>query len=445
MFKMNAGYARADITPKESVPLAGYGNTSGRMSQTVLDPLYATCVAFEDGTGARALVFTIDLINGGKTTTTHIRPAISQVTGIPVSHIQVSGTHSHATPDTLNENVESVGRYLQYLQEQMVQAAVDALADLKPAQLFLTRTTTKNMNFVRHYLMADGTYTTPNFGNHSQPIAGHESDADPVMQLAKITREGGKDIILCNFGVHQTDTGGQKKYDVSADIAGAMRAEYEARTDCCFAYFTGACGNVNPVSKIKEENVVPEQDHVAHGKALANYALNAADAYVSADFGPIRAASSTREYAINHATDHLAPQGKKVWDLYVETNDRDLANKLAREYGFSSVYHANAVAKRKEKPAADAITINALCVGDLAFALAPYEMFDTNGMEIKKNSPFEMTMVLTLANQASIGYLPTRMSFEHGSYAADTCRFSPGIGEALAEEFVELLKQIKAQ
>ena len=95
-------------------------------------------------------------------------------------------------------------------------------------------------------------------------------------------------------------------------------------------------------------------------------------------------------------------------------------------------------------PESDAITINALCVGDLAFALAPYEMFDTNGMEIKANSPFMMTMVLTLANQGSIGYLPTRMSFEHGSYAADTCRFSPGIGEALAEEFVKLLNQIKA-
>jgi len=443
MSSMKVGYARKEITPQESVPLAGYGNTSSRMSQTILDPLYATCVAFENERGVRALVFTIDLISGGKTTTTHIRPAISKATGIPESHIQVSGTHSHATPDTLNEAVESMGRYLRYLQEQMVQAAVNALADLKPSQLFLTRTTTKNMNFVRHYLMADGTYTTPNFGNHSQPIVGHESDADPVMQLAKITRKGGKDIILCNFGVHQTDTGGQKKYDVSADIAGAMRAEYEARTDCCFAYFTGACGNVNPVSNIAAENVVPERDHVAHGKALANYALNAADAYVPADFGPIRAVSSTREYAINHTTDHLAPQGKKVWDLFIETNDRDLGNKLARECGFSSVYHASAVAKRKDMPASDAITIHALCVGDLVFALAPYEMFDTNGMEIKKNSPFEMTMVLTLANQASVGYMPTRMSFEHGSYAADTCRFMPGIGEELAQQFISLLKDLK--
>lgn len=445
MSEMKVGYARAEITPKESVPLAGYGNTSNRMSQTILDPLYATCVAFEDEYGVRALVYTLDLVNGGKTTTTHIRPAISKVTGIPVSHIQVSGTHTHAAPDTLNEQVESVGRYLQYLEEQMVRAAVEALADLKLAKLFLTRTTTKNLNFVRHYLMADGTYTSPNFGKHDQPIVGHESDADPVMQLAKITREGGKDIVLCNFGVHQTNTGGQKKYDVSADIAGAMRKAYETETGCCFAYFTGACGNVNPTSKIDEENVVPKLDHVAHGKALSDYALNAADTYVSASFGSIRTVSATKDYPINHTTDHLAEQGKKVWDLYVESNDRDLGNKLARELGFSSVYHASAVAKRKDMPATDAITINALCVGDLAFALAPYEMFDVNGMQIKEQSPFVMTMILTLANQGSVGYLPARPTFEHGSYASDTCRFTPGIGETMADEFVSILKKLKEQ
>ena len=34
-----------------SVPLAGYGNTSQRMSTTLLDYLYATCIAITDGDG----------------------------------------------------------------------------------------------------------------------------------------------------------------------------------------------------------------------------------------------------------------------------------------------------------------------------------------------------------------------------------------------------------
>ena len=43
---LSVGFGRADITPMERVPLAGYGNTSRRISTTVLDPLYATCAAF---------------------------------------------------------------------------------------------------------------------------------------------------------------------------------------------------------------------------------------------------------------------------------------------------------------------------------------------------------------------------------------------------------------
>ena len=63
---MKVGYARTDITPQEAVPLAGYGNTSDRLSEVILDPLYATCIAFENEAGEKALVYTVDLINAGR-------------------------------------------------------------------------------------------------------------------------------------------------------------------------------------------------------------------------------------------------------------------------------------------------------------------------------------------------------------------------------------------
>ena len=440
---MKVGYARVDVTPQESVPLAGYGNTSGRMSETVLDPLYATCIAFVDEAGEKALVFTVDQINAGIHTTTEIRPAISELTGVPFGHIHVSGTHSHAAPDMLNEEQPSIFRYREFYKQQLMRAAQEALADVKPAALQLTRTVTKSLNFVRHYLMADGTFAGPNFGNHHQPYVGHETDADPEMQLARIVREGGKDIVLCNFGVHQTNTGGQLKHDVSADIAGAMRAEYEAQDDVYFAYFTAACGNVNPVSNIAEENIIPSHDHIAHGKALAKYALDARDTYEPASFGAIRGKSADCVQPINHTTDGLVAQATEIWDLYTSTNDRAMANAAGKEkYGFSSVYQANAIVKRSKMPETDTVTINAMTVGDLAFAVAPYEMYDTNGMEIKAGSPYKMTFVLTLGNQQSMGYFPTRLSFEHGGYAADTCRFMPGIGEDISSAFVKLLSEL---
>ena len=444
MTNMKVGYARKEITPQEAVPLAGYGNTSQRLSETILDPLYATCIAFVDEAGERALLYTIDLIKAPPATQCHVFPAISEATGIPVSHIHLSATHTHAAPDTANKTVPSMKPYMEFYKTQMVAAAEEALADVKDAQLFMTSTNTYHLNFVRHYIMTDGTYAGANFGDMTKGVVGHESEPDTTMRLAKIVREGGKDIIICNYGVHQTHTGGQLKHEVSADIAGVMRNEMEQETGCLFAYFTGACGNVVPSSKIDEENVVPAGDHKAHGKALAQVALSALNDLAPASFGPVRARTVQYEANINHTTDHLEAQAKEVYDLYTATNDRPAANKLAREkYGFSSVYHAGAILSRKKMPATMELVLDALSVGDLAFTLAPYEMFAANGMYISENSPFPMTMVLTLANRAAYGYLPTRNCFEYGSYEGDTCWFEPGIGEALAERFVEMLHDMK--
>lgn len=441
---MKVGYSRVDITPEESVPLGGYGNTSARMSNNILDRIYATCIAFVNEAGEKALVYTVDLINAGATARTEIRPEISRVTGIPMECVHISGTHTHSAPDTHNEEKESVPRYNEFYKAQMIRVAEEALQDAKPAQLQLGRAITHNMNFCRIYIMADGTYAGPNFGNQNQPYVGHETEADPEMLLARITREGGKDIVMCNFGIHQTNSGGVKKYDISADIAGAMRAEYEANEDCCFAYFTAACGNLTPNSRIVEENPVPPKDFVAHGKLLAKYALDARDSYEPASFGAIRGKTVSCVQPINHNTDHLVPQAKEIYDIYTDTGDRNLANKVGREkYGFSSVYHAGAILKRSKMPESESIIIDVLTVGDLAFAMAPYEMYDTNGVEIKTESPYKMTFVLTLANGPSMGYLPTKLNFEHGGYAADTCRFVPGVGEDLSAEFVKMLKTLK--
>lgn len=60
MSTFRLGYACKDITPAESVPLRGDGSTSIRMHTKVLDPLYVTCLAFEDETGDKALIYTMD-------------------------------------------------------------------------------------------------------------------------------------------------------------------------------------------------------------------------------------------------------------------------------------------------------------------------------------------------------------------------------------------------
>ena len=73
---------------------------------------------------------------------------------------------------------------------------------------------------------------------------------------------------------------------------------------------------------------------------------------------------------------------------------------------------------------------------------APYEMFDTNAMEIKQASPFPSTFVLTCSN-ADYDYVPSALGFDHGGYSADSCHFLPGTGELLAQAFIDLLHGLR--
>ena len=63
MSNLRVGYCRINITPFEPVPLAGYGNTSTRVSRNILSELYSTCIAFTDEADNTVLLFHNDLIS----------------------------------------------------------------------------------------------------------------------------------------------------------------------------------------------------------------------------------------------------------------------------------------------------------------------------------------------------------------------------------------------
>ncbi len=95
---LQVGFGREDITPAYSMPMRGYDNPMERWSQTVLDPLYTTCIAFRDADGNTVLLYHNDLCSTPATVFTFIRKEISEQTGIPVDNIMVSATHTHSGP-----------------------------------------------------------------------------------------------------------------------------------------------------------------------------------------------------------------------------------------------------------------------------------------------------------------------------------------------------------
>ena len=430
------GYGKENITPDGPVGMGGYGKSDQRISTGVLSYLYVTCIAITDADDNTILIYGMDLCGCGDAT--KFRTNISDATGVPVDNIMVSASHTHSAPD-YGVDTGHQGAALNKLKDGLVKAAKTAMEDRKPAKMYGGSIETEGMNFVRHYLMNDGTYAGDNFGSTASGYKQHVHKADPMLQLVKFVREGDKDIYLTNFQTHPHQTGGGSKYDLSADIVGEYRMHMENDLDCEVLYLSGAGGNINSHSRIKEEQATP--DWKAWGKKMAEYAKKVE--FTELNTGKVQAAVTEFEAEINHADDAFAAicgDLRRKWDKGELTTAQ--VKELGLTYGIklNSAYHAGAISSRASMGRSNSFNIWAYSFGDVGLIAFPGEQFDTNGVFIKDNSPFKMTMIGTKGNGEN-GYFPSLATFEYGSYETDTTKYVPGTAEKLADQYVEMLTE----
>ena len=386
---LSVGFGRADITPKNTVPLAG--GASDRVSKGINEPIYTNCVAFTDETGNTFLLIISDLLYIG-IPVSQARADIAKKTGIPATQIWVGATHNHSGPAITLSDSLGIEEYSPYLREQIVKAAEAALADRKPAKMFTSEIYPKNLNFVRHYLMKDGSYAGDNFGDQSfSNCVAHATEVDNQMQLIKFTREGGKDVVLMNWQGHPTGHGEDAHRDKIMSCVTVATHKIEEELDCHLTYVLGASGNVNSSTRIKEERIT--SDYVELYNLVAQHAIDAA-----ANFKPV-------------------------------------------ETGKIQLLTEPCACNFKQGSATMNISLSAFAIGDVAFVAAPYEMFCENGMTVKKNSPYETTFVSTVTNGYG-SYIPSSPTYEYGGYEVNGTDLAKGSGERLADHFVSMLNKL---
>jgi len=438
---IKVGFGRTDITPEGAVPMGGYGNPRMRFNEEVRDPLYATCIAFTDAEENTVLLFHTDMIRVEAKLAGQVREILCAEFNLPQQNVMISATHSHSTPEVSLTDVETIVAFREKYVQGLAEAGRKAMADRAEGSLYVCGCPTERMNFIRHYKIADGTYSGANFGNMKPGVVGHASNNDSWMQLIKIVRPGTKDIILMNWQAHPCFTGGIDKKVLSADYIGDLRKYMEEKTGAKFAFFQGAAGNHNGVSFYRRETRT--YDCAEYGKLLGEYALWALEAPVYVKAGKVEAIRRDLTLQLDHSDDHKVPLCGDIQRQWRETGDRPACNKRAREeVGANSIYAVNGIVARSTRGTEEDMTIYAFRVGDLGFACAPYEMFGESGMFIKEWAPYAMTFVVSCCNDAR-GYLATKLAYNHGSYEVDTRRYPVGCAEHLADNFVDMLKELK--
>ena len=441
---LQAGFFRSDITPPLGTHIAGYFRE--RTAKGILDPLLATCIAFRDGDGATALLYSLDVIGIRQDTSDPARAVISEMTGVPVQAIFLACTHIHTGPVMATGNYPCNPDYNAWLFRQLGSMGCMAIQDLAPAELLAAEGEAKGIAFVRRFRMKDGSIrTNPGFLNPD--IKAPIGTPDETLRLVRILREGKEEIDIVNFQVHPDVIGGEK---YSADFPGFTRRILEgALPGVKVMYLNGAQGDTNHIDvsldpKAPEREYLPARGYERSrymGQIIAGGVLKVWKKALPVE-GPDRVRFMVRDLdtPFNLPDPSELPEAQRVVALHEAGRDDELPGTgMATVTVVAEAYRKIRNSKRKDP--FHHLHMSAIAVGGVAFAGFPGEPFTDIGRGTRSASPFPVTIACCLVN-GSEGYLPMYAAFAEGGYEAKNSNFKPGVAEQLIAGQAKILKEL---
>lgn len=255
--KLLCGAAKKCITPSEALLPRLYG-LMGRTFCSVLDDIFLRVIALSDGEN-KALIVSFDLDKAPRPEEN--LKALRETTGIPEENILYFGIHTHTAPlcgprpafeaPKDEDTAAATADYEAFVQEQLLCAAKEALAALRPARLGTGRGDSYlNVNRNQHYIVkgTDGKeYDLIGLG--ADPLG----EVDRSMFVLKIESLEGETIALfVNYAMHNVvmicnEPLGDGRVGISADVGGNVSRCLEELYGGVAVWSSGAAGDVNPI------------------------------------------------------------------------------------------------------------------------------------------------------------------------------------------------------
>lgn len=286
-----AGAAKADITPKEPVPLAGYGGKT-RMSQRVEHPIWLKALALKDDSGATSVLVTADLVGLSDKMIAIIAKAALEKHGIPRERLILNTSHNHSCPVTADvlwlyyeftpEEAAVKDRYTAMVYAKYEEVIGAAIANLVPAELAFEQG-----------LAGVAVNRRRSRGPESRALGGQVDQDVPV-----ITVKAGNDLkaIVFGYSCHTTALGG---LSINGDYAGFAQLELEKSFPGSVAMFVQNCGgDANPLPRIRGKDVEATELASMYGKVLAEAVRQVIANKMPPLNGPIRAAMGETELSL---------------------------------------------------------------------------------------------------------------------------------------------------
>ncbi|MBM4076492.1 MAG: hypothetical protein FJ267_12745, partial [Planctomycetes bacterium] len=139
-----AGVASVDITPRESMWMAGYASRM-KPSEGIISPLFAKAMFLEDSNRNRFVLVTLDLIGFPRSMRDVIAERIGTSHNIRPESLMINASHTHSGPvirwsgsgldDLVPDEAKKVDEYNEILIETLVKLISESISKAVPARL----------------------------------------------------------------------------------------------------------------------------------------------------------------------------------------------------------------------------------------------------------------------------------------------------------------------
>ena len=368
---------------------------------------------------------------------------ITAETGIPFANLLICATHTHHAPCTIDilgcrRDAEFCGR-LQAAIVQAVRQACRTLDEGKPeeteANLLFAESQEATVGTNSRYLLKDGTVAW--YAYPWDQVVRPTGPFDPDLPVLALRRTKGDMVgLLFNHSVHNIGT--LTKGALSPGFYGLAAQELERRHGGVALFLPGAFGsshNTGEFGSTENAHAVPPAECVHRVVAAVEQGLQWAEAIPVTPLAVLKRPFVYRMREFDEAREEAAV---KYWsETYTP------ANPEANQQVFRAMRAEMAPLQGQERQT----WLQVIRLGEIALVGVPGELFAALGLEIRRRSPFRYAYVIGLAND-TVGYIGNRDAYDLGGYqlwAGLHSPSAPGTGEAMVEQALAMLHEVRAE
>ena len=420
---LGVGFARVDITPPRPVILVGQNYERVADPADAYDRLTATAMALDATQRGRgdptrqAVLISLDIV-GAYDLGLHLKERLAQepwrdsTPGLDPDRIILFATHTHTGPYVNRGKDGPKGtmrgaEYHDFLVEQLARLVVEAWAAREPMSLGRAHATAA-VGFNRVAVYADG--SAKMYGDTTLPtFTRMEGPVDHGVEL------------LYAFDATGTPRG------VVVNVAAPAQV-LEARRYLSADYW----------AEVRKQ--------VAADPALGPDVMLLPMCGAAGDQAPRdlqREGAATRE----HGWDH--PDTEAIGRLLATMIAAAMPDAAARRDAHPVVRHVVRDFTLPRKDGRDGgpfpVTLHALRLGDAAVVDVPFELYTAYGLDIKRRSPADQTLIAQLASGPAYGmYLPTQDALAGQAYGSrlNNGQVGPDGGQQLVDHIVDALNDL---